>query len=197
MQSVTESTCLCYYADYLVLTSTSTAMNVLRMIKLFGWENKMKSRIADKREEELKWIKKRQILDLCNNNLKCVVNIYRLGTYSIIWKLRHTRPNYACYLHNICESFCLLSTIFKYSLFWQTLVMKQNLTASSVFSSMSVFDMLRDQLHIVFWTIPRMVQGLLLTRLNIYLSDMLFRQSLFEPSQRLSCQRKLSWYSLP
>jgi hypothetical protein len=45
-------------------------MNVLRMIKLFGWENKMNFRIADKREIELKFIKKRQILDLCNNNLK-------------------------------------------------------------------------------------------------------------------------------
>jgi len=48
----------------------STAMNVIRMIKLFGWENKMNSRIADKREEELKFLKKRQILDVCNNILK-------------------------------------------------------------------------------------------------------------------------------
>jgi hypothetical protein len=37
--------------------------------------------------------------------------------------------------------------------------MKQELTASAVFSSMSVFDMLRSQLHIVFYMIPRVVQG--------------------------------------
>ena len=47
-------------------------MNVLRMIKLFGWESKINLRIADKREEELKSIQWSKILDLCNNNLKCV-----------------------------------------------------------------------------------------------------------------------------
>jgi len=45
-------------------------MNMIRMIKLFGWENRLDSRIADKREEELKFLKKRRILDVCNNNLK-------------------------------------------------------------------------------------------------------------------------------
>jgi hypothetical protein len=49
-------------------------MNMLRMIKLFGWENKMNSRIANKREEELQWIKKRQLLDLCNQNIKYVLS---------------------------------------------------------------------------------------------------------------------------
>ncbi|KAL0581762.1 hypothetical protein V5O48_000239, partial [Marasmius crinis-equi] len=41
-------------------------MNVIRMVKLFGWERKMKSRIFDKREEELVWIKRRQYLHLLN-----------------------------------------------------------------------------------------------------------------------------------
>jgi len=50
--------------------STSTAMNVLRMIKLFGWENKMNAKISEKRDEELVWLRKRLILDLINNNLK-------------------------------------------------------------------------------------------------------------------------------
>lgn len=52
------------------LTVLQTAMNVLRMVKLFGWENKMKDRISEKRDEELVWLRKRQILDLINNNLK-------------------------------------------------------------------------------------------------------------------------------
>lgn len=47
-----------------------TALNVLRMIKLFGWEKKMNDRIAAKREEELDLIKKRQFLDLLNNTFK-------------------------------------------------------------------------------------------------------------------------------
>jgi hypothetical protein len=47
-------------------------MNVLRMIKLFGWENKINVKISETRDQELKWIRKRQVLDLFNNNLKWV-----------------------------------------------------------------------------------------------------------------------------
>lgn len=47
-------------------------MNVLRMIKLFGWEKKMEEKIAQKREKELVWIWKRQFLDMINGNLKYV-----------------------------------------------------------------------------------------------------------------------------
>ncbi|KAJ6479029.1 ABC transporter transmembrane region-domain-containing protein [Mycena sanguinolenta] len=44
--------------------SVTEAVNVLRMIKLFGWEEKMKTRIGDKRNEELVWIRKRRFIDL-------------------------------------------------------------------------------------------------------------------------------------
>jgi len=47
-------------------------MNVLRMIKLFAWEPKIKQQMLEKREEELKWVKKRQLLQLLNMTLKCV-----------------------------------------------------------------------------------------------------------------------------
>jgi hypothetical protein len=47
-------------------------MNVLRMIKLFGWEKKMNEKVAEKRDEELIWIWRRQVLDLINGNLKLV-----------------------------------------------------------------------------------------------------------------------------
>ena len=46
------------------------AMNVLRMLKLFGWERKMNDRIAEKRDEELLYIWKGEILDLMNGSLK-------------------------------------------------------------------------------------------------------------------------------
>lgn len=52
-----------------VLTSL-LALSVLRMIKLFGWEKKMDGKIAEKRQEELVWIRKRQMLDLVNGTLK-------------------------------------------------------------------------------------------------------------------------------
>jgi hypothetical protein len=45
-------------------------MNVVRMIKLFGWEAKMENRIAEKREEELNWLWRRQVLELINGNIK-------------------------------------------------------------------------------------------------------------------------------
>lgn len=45
-------------------------MNVLRMAKLFGWESKMNDRIAEKREAELEYVWKQQILNLISVLLK-------------------------------------------------------------------------------------------------------------------------------
>ncbi|KAG7450174.1 P-loop containing nucleoside triphosphate hydrolase protein [Guyanagaster necrorhizus] len=103
--------------DGRVQTVTET-MNVLRMIKLFGWEKKMNDKIAEQRDEELVWIKKRKILDLLNGTINFVIPIITM-----------------------------------------TIVMKQQLSASKVFSSMSVFDMLRDQLHMVFNSITDTITG--------------------------------------
>lgn len=40
------------------------------MIKLFGWEQKINQGIAEKRENELFWIRRRQLLSLIIGNLK-------------------------------------------------------------------------------------------------------------------------------
>ncbi|KAJ6574692.1 hypothetical protein B0H19DRAFT_1371649 [Mycena capillaripes] len=49
----------------------------------------------------------------------------------------------------------------------KTVIMKQNLSASTVFSSMSVFDMLRNQLHWIFWELSQAMTGLVsLNRAN-------------------------------
>ena len=45
-------------------------MNVLRMIKLFGWERRVKTSIAEKREVELNVLWKRKILELANDIIK-------------------------------------------------------------------------------------------------------------------------------
>ncbi|KAJ3801154.1 hypothetical protein GGU11DRAFT_770568 [Lentinula aff. detonsa] len=87
--------------------SVSESMNVLRMIKLFGWESKMETRIAEKRDEELIWIRRRQILEALN------------GMITVD----------------------------------QSVIMKQTIRASVIFSSMSVFDMLREQMRIIFRSI--------------------------------------------
>jgi hypothetical protein len=50
--------------------------------------------------------------------------------------------------------------------------MKQELSASKVFSSMAVFDMLRDQLHLVFYSITQCVTGKVsLDRVNDFLHN--------------------------
>lgn len=45
-------------------------MAILRMIKMFGWEPKIAERLAENREQELQYIKIRQILNLINGNIK-------------------------------------------------------------------------------------------------------------------------------
>ena len=47
-----------------------SVMNAIRMIKLFGWESRVKEQIAEKREVELELIWKRRILGAGNNVAK-------------------------------------------------------------------------------------------------------------------------------
>ncbi|KAJ7770817.1 hypothetical protein DFH07DRAFT_1057900 [Mycena maculata] len=120
-----------------VVTET---MNVLRMIKLFGWERQMNERVAEKREEELGWIWKRQMLDLLNGTLNFFIPVVTMLT------------TYATYVNIV------------------TIIMKQDLSASKVFSSMSVFDMLRGQLHFIFWALSQTITGKVsLDRVNEFL----------------------------
>jgi hypothetical protein len=46
------------------------ALGVVRMIKLFGWERKMGEQIAERRDDELRAILKRKILELVWHNIK-------------------------------------------------------------------------------------------------------------------------------
>ncbi|KAF5336910.1 hypothetical protein D9611_003444 [Ephemerocybe angulata] len=106
----------------------SETMNVLRMVKMFGWEKKMNDRIAEKREEELRYVWKRQILDFHYPN----------------W-------NNDSQLFDIRQLIMLILGL--------TVIMRRELSASIVFSSMTVFDMLRSQLHIVFFVVNQSVTG--------------------------------------
>jgi hypothetical protein len=53
-----------------------SAMSVLRMIKLFGWESKMNQRLADRREDELRWIWKQNLLEIANGLIKYVISFH-------------------------------------------------------------------------------------------------------------------------
>ncbi|KAH8986970.1 hypothetical protein EDB86DRAFT_3211871 [Lactarius hatsudake] len=73
--------------DARVHTVTET-MAILRMIKLFGWESKISARLAEKREQELRYIKMRQILNLINGNINYVIPVITLlrnQLHNIFW----------------------------------------------------------------------------------------------------------------
>ncbi|KAF8744087.1 P-loop containing nucleoside triphosphate hydrolase protein, partial [Rhizoctonia solani] len=105
--------------------TVTESMNVIRMIKLFGWEKKVIGQVEEKREEELKYYKKRQFLGLMNMNINYILPlIVMLVTYAS-----------------------------------HTLIFKKQLDAATVFSSIGVFDVLRNQLHMLFWHIPMTIQA--------------------------------------
>lgn len=45
-------------------------MSLIRMIKLFGWESKVRTSVEKKREEELVWHKKKLLWGLLSMNAK-------------------------------------------------------------------------------------------------------------------------------
>ncbi len=76
--------CLYLIYSFLIIESNQIfflAMNVIRMIKLFGWENKMSTLIANKRNEELKYLYTFRMLELLNNNIKYVEFSYYSNRY--------------------------------------------------------------------------------------------------------------------
>ncbi|KAL0579441.1 hypothetical protein V5O48_002547 [Marasmius crinis-equi] len=117
--------------------SVTETMNVLRMIKLFGWEKRMEARIAEKREEELVWIKRRQYLDLLSGTI-----------------------NHACHLLDLRALFAgAFGALCLTQILWQTVIMKRELSASTVFSSMAVLEMLRSQLNMIFYIMTATIAG--------------------------------------
>ena len=48
-------------------------MNVIRMIKLFGWEPRVNDQLAGKREDELRYQRKYRLLELSNGMIKYVI----------------------------------------------------------------------------------------------------------------------------
>ncbi|KAF8816575.1 hypothetical protein BYT27DRAFT_7127650, partial [Phlegmacium glaucopus] len=102
------------------------AVNVIRMIKLFGWERSMSERIREKRNDELGWL----------------------------WKLKVGRITFPSICLNIIPSIVMLVTYATY-----TVIMKQELAASKIFSSMTVFSLLRLHLHLLSSQTSTMIQG--------------------------------------
>ncbi|KAJ7646949.1 hypothetical protein FB45DRAFT_891892 [Roridomyces roridus] len=115
--------------DARVQTVTET-VNVLRMIKMLGWEMKTEERIASKREEELTWIWRRRLLEISTR----------------------------AFNNALVPSLTMLASF--------------ELSASKVFASMAVFDMLRFQLGNGFFYVSSAINGKVsLDRLNEFLHN--------------------------
>ncbi|KEP49369.1 ABC transporter [Rhizoctonia solani 123E] len=106
------------------IQAISESLNVIRMIKLFGWEKKVTAQVEEKRRIELHYYKKKQWIGQVSAN-----------------------ANYVLPLIVMALTFAS-----------HTLWFKQKLNASIVFSAIGVFDVLRNQLHILSWQIPMSVQ---------------------------------------
>ncbi|KAI9431381.1 hypothetical protein H4582DRAFT_2085045 [Lactarius indigo] len=135
--------------------AATEAMGILRMIKLFGWEPKIAARLAEKREQELQYIKLRQILNMIiviiNFFIPIITMVVTYVTYTAIMKRALTR------------NFAFLS---------ESAPMLNLSAASAVFSSMAVFDLLTNQLHTIFQMIPMFIQARVsLNRVNDFLHD--------------------------
>ncbi|KAI9444465.1 P-loop containing nucleoside triphosphate hydrolase protein [Lactarius indigo] len=135
--------------------AATEAMGILRMIKLFGWEPKIAARLAEKREQELQYIKLRQTLNviiiIINFFIPVITMVVTYVTYTAIMKRALTR------------NFVFLS---------KSAPILNLSAASAVFSSMAVFDLLSDQLHSIFRMIPMFIQARVsLDRVNDFLQD--------------------------
>ncbi|KAF8218227.1 hypothetical protein K438DRAFT_1925383 [Mycena galopus ATCC 62051] len=124
--------------------TVSETMNVLRMIRMFGWGKQVHQRIAQKRDDELRWVWYRKLLYTASMTVNSVVpTITMLVTY-------------ATYVSNVIL----------------TLIMKEELSAAKVFSSMAVFDVLRSQLWFTFHFSSMVVKSKVsLDRLNDFLQN--------------------------
>ncbi|PCH33304.1 hypothetical protein WOLCODRAFT_135046 [Wolfiporia cocos MD-104 SS10] len=136
--------------------SVTETLNVIRMVKLFGWEPRVTQQLWDKREDELKYQWKYRLLSLFN-----------------------------AILNHVIPFITMIVTFATY-----TLIMRRELTASAVFSSMAVFDMLRQSLHGVFGLIPAIIRAKVsLDRVNEFLHKTELLDEYTEPSNEAELVR--------
>ncbi|KAJ7578700.1 P-loop containing nucleoside triphosphate hydrolase protein [Mycena floridula] len=136
--------------DARVQTATET-LNVLRMVKMFGWERKLKEKLQEKREDELVYVVRGRILDMMNQS----VNYFLPATNMI-----------AAY----CTSSSLSTAAIAY--FFQTVFMGQALTPAVVFSSLAVFDQITQMMRQFIYFFTNIINGKVsLDRVNEFLHE--------------------------
>jgi len=121
------------------IQTITEAVNTLRMVKLFAWEEKISERISEKRAAEMKQVKRKAYVDKA------------IGTAN--WMLP------------------ILTMITCYGLY--TGVQKRTLTAAQVFSSLTVFDMIRGQMY----TVTSQLQATIAAKVSIGRMDTFLRST--------------------
>ncbi|KAI0373549.1 multidrug resistance-associated ABC transporter [Pilatotrama ljubarskyi] len=118
--------------------SINEVLNVVRMIKLFGWERRVSAQIDERREAELAYIRMTRWLEIVNNLF-----------------------NYSIPLITMAVTFTAY-----------TVLMKGELTASKLFSSNAAFMLIQQEMHQIFFMIPRITQGRVsIDRINSFLHE--------------------------
>ncbi|KAI0655608.1 P-loop containing nucleoside triphosphate hydrolase protein [Cubamyces menziesii] len=116
----------------------SESVTVIRMIKMFAWEDRTVNRIDVTRREELKWIIKFKMAQVLSANI-----------------------------HYLLPLFVMISTFFTY-----VAIAKNDLTASRVYSAISIFAALRQNLSACMRLFPLMVQAKVsMDRISEFLSQ--------------------------
>ncbi|KAK4688391.1 hypothetical protein P7C73_g1726, partial [Tremellales sp. Uapishka_1] len=120
------------------IDTITEAIGAIRIIKMFGWESRIKDRISAKREEEIGLIWKRRLM--------------MLGTEMLSGALP------------------ILTMVVTFAMY--TLVQKRELTASTVFTSMTVFESLKGVMGMCFYLINEFVTASVsLKRLNAFFQE--------------------------
>ncbi|KAJ6535453.1 P-loop containing nucleoside triphosphate hydrolase protein [Mycena capillaripes] len=119
-------------------------MNVLRMIKLFGWMSFSEKQINEKREEELVWVKRAQLLNVATTIIgKVLPAISMLASYAIY----------------VCPAPRSLLSLFAAD-FWMAIV----------FSSIAVFDSMGYRIRVFLFYLNNTISGKVsLDRVNAFL----------------------------
>ncbi|KAF8310670.1 ATP-binding cassette transporter [Clavulina sp. PMI_390] len=65
------------------IQSITETVNLLRLVKMFGWERRVEDKLRDRREAELSWLEKYYLYVLMNNNVTWILPLMSLlGTYA-------------------------------------------------------------------------------------------------------------------
>jgi len=153
-------------------------MNVLRMIKLFGWEKKISERISQRREEELKFVWKVKVLEMLIYTATYVLLISPVATSLSCLKQLDSDPDDACHLcgrRNHLQDrtdMCELRFVLVYGLKLTPPI------AAKIFSSMILFDNMRSELGQTNYMISAMIKGKVsLGRFNAFFKETEFLDS--------------------